>query len=158
MSQISEHISYTEATFSLTAKRLGIDNTPNPDQLQNMKELAENVFEPLREALGNNPIHISSFFRCQKLNKVVGGAINSQHVALNGSAMDIQNESNPSNKEIFDYIKWGMEFDQLICEFPDKDGNPSWVHVSWNAGNNRKNILVSKKVNGRTIYENYNNT
>jgi len=156
MYKLSEHISMAEATFSLTAKRLGIDNTPNASQLAFMKDTAESLFEPLREGLGNNPIHISSFFRCSALNKVVGGAMNSQHLALVGSAMDIQNESNPSNKEIFDYIRTNMEFDQVICEFPDENNNPSWVHVSWNAGKNRKNVLVSNETSKGTIYKKYN--
>jgi hypothetical protein len=150
MEPISPNISFKEATFSLTAIRLGIDNTPNDDQLKNMKALAENVFEPLR-AHFNVPIHISSFFRCVKLNASVGGAINSQHQALNGAAIDIDNES-PSNEEIFNFIKDHLEFDQVIKEFPNSNNIPSWIHVSYNKDNNRRNILVSEKINGITIY------
>ena len=148
---ISAYISDKEATFSLTAMRLGIDNTPNESQLMYMRALAENVFEPLRGHF-NQPIHISSFFRCSQLNSAVGGATSSQHVALNGAAMDIDNES-PSNKEIFGFIRNVMEFDQLICEFPDAEGNPSWVHVSWNDDMNRNEVLISEKVDGRTFYK-----
>jgi len=150
MNNVSEHISFREATNSLTAIRLGINNTPSEFQLSNMKALAENVFEPLRNHF-NTSIRISSFFRCDKLNRAVNGSPNSQHVAIDGAAMDIDNDA-PSNKQIFEYIKEHLMFDQLINEFPDQDGNPSWVHVSWHTSN-RHNILISEKVNERTIYK-----
>lgn len=150
---LSEHISFKEATSSLTSIRLGINNNPSEFQLGNMKALAENVFEPLRNHF-RSPIRISSFFRCYKLNKAVGGAYNSQHVALDGAAMDIDNDT-PTNKQIFEYIKDHLMFDQLIGEFPDDEGNPSWVHVSWHTSN-RKNVLISEKVNGSTVYKPYN--
>ena len=76
---ISEHITYTEATRSDTAIKLGIDNTPNIDQLKSMKLAACRVFEPVRRHYGK-PIRINSFFRSQELNKAIGGARNSQHM------------------------------------------------------------------------------
>ncbi len=150
MEKLSVNITIKEATFSQTAIQLGIVNEPDAAQMRNMTALATNIFEPLRKGLGDNPIHISSFFRCKKLNDAVGGASNSQHVS--GQAMDIDNDSNPSNKEIFEYIRDNMEFDQLINEFPDQYNNPSWVHVSWNETNNRGNVLTSQKINGETTY------
>lgn len=146
MEKISEHISYKEAIKSNTATKLGIDNTPNKIQLNNMVELAENVFEPLRNHF-NKPINVSIFFRCQLLNNAIKGAKNSQHIALNGAAIDLDNDSMPkdwpTNKEIFYYIKDNLEFDQLIWEGGD-DGNPGWIHVSYNKGKNRKEILKYK--------------
>ena len=149
---ISPNITLKEATYSDTAIRKGINNLPSDDQLQNMVQLAENIFEPLRKGLGNHTIRISSFFRCEELNSAIGGAKNSQHVL--GQAMDIDN-ANPSNREIFEYIKDNLLFDQLIMEFPDANMHPSWVHVSYTKINNRKNILVSRKINQKTVYENY---
>jgi hypothetical protein len=149
---ISDHITFQEAISSSTAERLGISNIPDASQLKNMIELAENIFEPLRAGLGNRPIHINSFFRCEELNKVVGGAKNSQHTAINGAAMDICLLFGGSNKDIFNYIKNNLAFDQLISEFPDEQENPTWVHVSWNTGNNRMNILKSEKKDGNTVY------
>ena len=70
---ISKHISYKEGTYSNTATRLGIDNTPNDDQLTNMELVAEKIFEPLRSYVGG-PIKINSFFRCPKLNTAIGGS------------------------------------------------------------------------------------
>lgn len=146
-SNISANISYREATHSLTAKRERIDNTPSESQLANMKVLAEKIFEQIRTHFGR-PINIASFFRCKSLNQVVGGADNSQHMAIKGAAMDIDNDNNnqvgPTNKEIFDYVKDNLEFDQLIYEYGD-DKNPDWVHVSYNEGKNRKQVLRCKK-------------
>lgn len=155
MKNISEHITYKSAIYSSTAERFSIDNTPSEVQLQNMRDLAENVFEPLRLGLGGFPMLISSFFRSRALNKRIGGAKNSQHLCNCGAAIDIDNDAYPglpSNKEIFDYIKDHLEFDQLLSEFPDNEGNPNWCHVSFSKGKNRKQVLVSSKLNGQTIY------
>ena len=64
--KISDHITYAEAIHSETAKRKGIDNTPNPNQIEAMKLLAEKVFEPLREWVGG-PIKVNSFLDHQNL-------------------------------------------------------------------------------------------
>lgn len=143
MKNISEHITYNEATRSITAKRNNILNTPNKAQLKNMRLLAENVLEPLRAGLGGKPIYCVSFFRSKNLNSIVGGAINSQHMAEKGAAVDVDNdgrEDSPSNDEVFHYIKDNLEFDQLIWEYGTKT-KPDWVHVSYNKGKNRKQIL-----------------
>jgi hypothetical protein len=65
--KISDHITYAEAIHSNTAKRRGIDNTPNPTQVENMKLTAEKIFEPLRKFVGG-PIKVNSFFRSSELN------------------------------------------------------------------------------------------
>ena len=115
MIKISDHISYKEATRSVTALRLGIDNTPNEYQLQNMEIIAKKVFEPLREAV-NAPIKINSFFRSEKLNKAIGGSTKSQH--CQGRAIDIDDVyGSVSNAYMFYYIKDNLDFDQLIWEF-----------------------------------------
>jgi zinc D-Ala-D-Ala carboxypeptidase len=149
--KISEHISYKEATRSVTALRLGIDNTPNEYQLQNMELIAEKVFEPLRKAVGG-PIKINSFFRCEDLNKAIGGSSRSQH--CQGRAIDIDdNYGYMSNNDMYKYIKQNLDFDQLIFEFPDDKGNASWIHVSYvDADSNRKRCLKAIKENGKTKY------
>ena len=140
MERISKHISYVEATISQTAIRKKIDNTPTKEQLASMVLVAEKCFEPVRNYF-RVPIKISSFFRSEKLNKAVGGARNSQHTK--GEAIDIQGTGKITNKMIFDYIKDNLEFDQLIWEFGTKT-NPAWVHVSYSAKKNRKQILYAK--------------
>ncbi len=149
--KISEHISYKEATRSVTALRLGIDNTPNEYQLQNMEIVAKNVFEPLRKAVGG-AIKINSFFRCEDLNKAIGGSSRSQH--CQGRAIDIDdNYGHMSNNDMYKYIKENLDFDQLIFEFPDDNGNASWIHVSYvDADSNRKRCLKAIKENGKTKY------
>ena len=149
--KISEHISYKEATRSATALRLGIDNTPNDYQLQNMELIAKNVFEPLRKAVGG-AIKINSFFRCEDLNKAIGGSSRSQH--CQGRAIDIDdNYGHMSNNDMYKYIKENLDFDQLIFEFPDENGNASWIHVSYvDADSNRKRCLKAIKENGKTKY------
>jgi len=158
MNNISKHISYAEATKSITASNLGILNVPSESNIKKMQLLAENVFEPLRTYFGVK-IAISSFYRCKELNKAVGGSSTSQHSAENGAAMDIDADifGGISNLDIFNYIKDNLVFDQLIAEFPDEKGNPQWVHCSYNENNNRHNILISKKNDsGQTIYTTYN--
>ena len=149
--KISEHISYKEATRSATALRLGIDNTPNEYQLQNMELIAKNVFEPLRKAVGG-AIKINSFFRCEDLNKAIGGSSRSQH--CQGRAIDVDdNYGHMSNNDMYKYIKENLDFDQLIFEFPDENGNASWIHVSYvDADSNRKRCLKAIKENGKTKY------
>jgi hypothetical protein len=149
--KISEHISYKEATRSVTAMRLGIDNTPNEYQLQNMEIIAKNVFEPLRKAVGG-AIKINSFFRCEDLNKAIGGSSKSQH--CQGRAIDVDdNYGHMSNNDMYKYIKENLDFDQLIFEFPDENGNASWIHVSYvDADSNRKRCLKAIKENGKTKY------
>mgnify|MGYP002700079180 CR=1 FL=1 len=112
MNRISKHISYKKATRSNTALRLGIENIPNEYQLQNMEMVAKHVFEPLRVAI-DAPIKINSFFRCEELNKAIGGSTKSQH--CQGRAIDIDDYSgNVSNAFMYHYIQDNLAFDQLI--------------------------------------------
>ena len=148
--RISKHISYKEATQSQTAVRKGINNEPDAYQLQNMQVLAEKVFEPLREHFGV-PIAINSFFRSQKLNKAIGGAAGSQHTQ--GRAIDIDDTlGGVSNKQMFDWIRENLDYDQLIWEFGN-NSNPDWVHISYvSESENRKRVLKASKKNGKTVY------
>ena len=150
MERISKHISYKEATFSQTATRKDIDNTPNEEVLCRMQAVAKNIFEPLRAHVGG-PIKINSFYRSINLNVAIGGVKSSQHTR--GEAMDIDDTfGHMSNKEMFEFIKDELDFDQLIWEFGD-DNNPAWIHVSYVSNeNNRKRILKASKQQGKTVY------
>ena len=124
---ISEHISKKEATFSATATRRGIDNTPGEYELQNMELIAEKVFEPLRKHV-NGPIKINSFYRSKELNQAIGGSSKSQH--CQGRAIDLDDTYGyMSNADMYKYIKDNLDYDQMIWEF-GTDENPDWVHVS----------------------------
>lgn len=150
--QISKHLSLAEVSRSETAKRKGISNTPSGEHLENFKKLAENIFEPIREHFGV-PIHISSGYRSKELNSAIGGSSTSQHCS--GEAIDIDMDGSTggvSNKDVFDYIKANLNFDQLIWEF-GTDSNPDWVHVSHEStGKQRKQILKAVKSGGKTSY------
>jgi D-alanyl-D-alanine dipeptidase len=153
--QLSEHLSLAEVTRSDSAKRRGISNMPTPSHIENFKLLAENVFEPIRKHFGK-PIHISSGYRSDALNKAIGGSKTSQHCT--GEAIDIDMDGSShgiTNKMVFDYIKDNLNFDQLIWEFGTAS-NPDWVHVSYEStGKQRKQILRAVKSGGATSYVPY---
>jgi hypothetical protein len=139
--QISKYITLEEATKSQTAIRLGLSNTPGPKEIEAMRLVGLNCFDPLRR-WWRKPIGISSFYRSPELNKAIKGSKNSQH--CKGQAIDIDADmyhNGITNKMIFDWLKLNVDFDQLIWEYGD-DLNPAWVHVSYAArGKNRKQIL-----------------
>jgi len=147
---ISKHISQKEGTYSNTATRRDIDNTPNTEQMANMKKIAENIFEPLRQWVGG-PIKINSFFRCPELNKAIGGSSKSQH--CKGQAIDIDDTFGVvSNADMYAWIKNHLDFDQMIWEFGD-DNNPNWVHVSYvSHKENRNRCLKAYREDGKTKY------
>lgn len=151
--KLSKNLDLSEVIRSESAKRNGISNMPTPEHIANFKLLAEKVFQPIREHFGV-PIRISSGYRSATLNKLIGGSASSQHCS--GEAIDIDMDGTSiTNKKIFDYIKDNLVFDQLIWEFGSVI-NPDWVHVSYESkGKQRKEILVAKKVNGKTVYTKY---
>jgi hypothetical protein len=145
--KLSKNFTLQEMVHSYTAVKKGLLNEPNEAQIENIRILCENVLQPLRDALG--PIYISSGFRSVELNTAIGGSSSSQHCALKGAASDI--DMGKRNAEVFNYIKDHLVWDQMIWEFGD-DENPSWVHVSYNEGHNRKQILKAIKQGGKTKY------
>lgn len=140
MEAISKHISWVEATQSPTATKLGIKNIPNSDELQSMKEVAEMVFEPMRNWYGK-PIKINSFFRNEALNRAVKGSKTSQHRF--GEAIDF--DARRDNLKLAMWIIENLEFDQLIIEGVDNNKNIAWVHVSYDIKKNRNQILIMKQ-------------
>ena len=148
---ISKHISYKEGVYSRTATRLGIKNSPNAEQMENMITIAEEVFEPLRAYVGG-PIKINSFFRSPELNKAIGGSTKSQH--CHGQAIDLDDTfGRCTNAEMYEFIKKHLDFDQIIWEFGDSN-NPDWVHVSYvSEDKNRNGFLKAYKENGKTKYK-----
>ena len=147
---ISEHISEKEATKSITAMRLSLDNTPDGVVLSNMKTIAEKVFEPLRKWT-KGPIRINSFYRSEALNKAIGGSSTSQH--CEGKALDLDDiYGHKTNAEMFNFIKEKLSFDQMIWEFGTSE-NPDWVHVSYiEEDENRNRILKAVRDKGKTKY------
>ena len=148
---ISEHVSYKEGVYSITATRLGVDNIPDDKQLKNMELVAKKVFEPLRKWVGG-PIKINSFFRGLPLNTAIGGSKKSQH--MKGQAMEIDdNYGHATNAEMYHWIKDNLDFDQMIWEFGDDD-EPNWIHVSYvSEKDNRNRCLKAYKDKGKTKYK-----
>lgn len=136
--QLSPHFKLSEFTASVTAVQYHIDNTPNAEQIENLRFLCENVLEPLREKFG--PIIIGSGFRCQILNNAVGGVKNSQHKT--GEACDIHLPSTEIGRQYFEFLKTLPVFDQLIWERNSPTSSHYWIHVSIRRkGNNRKQVI-----------------
>lgn len=129
MTQLSKHFSLEE----LTVTNKNIDNTPDPKSLQSLKHTAQQM--ELVRTLLDNPIRVTSAYRSPAVNKAVGGATSSQH--LKGQAVDFTCTSYGTPRDIVLALKSSdIEYDQLICEYN------SWVHISFNTNNNRKQALI----------------
>mgnify|MGYP000433319029 FL=1 len=137
--RLSDNFVLSEITRSNTAKRLGIDNGPNKEHLQNIQRIITNLIQPMRDAIG--PIRISSGYRNPNVNRAIGGSTKSQH--CKGEALDLQfwNDGQISNKEIYDWVlRSDVEFDQMINEF-----DFAWIHISLIKEGNRKQVLEAYK-------------
>lgn len=131
--QLSKNFSLDEFTFSQTASRVGIDNTPTEEVLENLKHTAENM-EKVRKILGY-PILISSGYRSPALNRTIGGAKNSQH--MQGEAVDFTCPKFGTPRQIIIKLQeYDLPFHQLILEYD------RWVHISFTKGSSKKQVLV----------------
>lgn len=149
--QLTKNFSLIELTSSETAVRKGIDNTPTQLVVTNLKELCENVMQPLRDWYGK-PINITSGYRSPKLNKAIGGSTTSEHCF--GQAIDFTLPVE-DYKPVFEFIRTKLEYSQLIWEMGN-DTAPQWIHVSFRLGNNRKQVLKAyKNAIGQTKYKPY---
>lgn len=133
---MSKYFTIEELCHSDTANARGIDNTPSEEVKENLQALIENVLDPLREAYGK-PIYVNSGYRCSELNKAVGGVSTSEHQS--GRAADIDTHDYEENKKLFKLIQeLNLPFRQLIDE-----SNLSWVHVSYNPNDIKRQVLKS---------------
>lgn len=146
---LTKNFTLEELTKSETALRFGMDNTPNDEQLANMVALCECVLQPIRDHFGKG-VKVNSGFRDPEVNAKVGGSKTSDH--CKGMAADIEIPG-IANAELAQWITDNLEFRQVILEFytpgiPDS----GWVHVSYNSGDNKKQVLTATKQNGKTVY------
>ena len=152
---LSKNLTLFEMIRSGTAKRKRVSNEPTLKHIENMKVLAEKIFEPIRKHFGV-PIYLSSGYRSAALNKVIPGASkNSYH--LYGMAMDLDQDgadNGVTNKQVFDFIKDNLLFTELIWEF-GTDLNPDWVHVAYDSKKLNREILRAKKTLFGTKYKKY---
>ena len=135
--KLSKNFSLEEMLSSDTARRCGIDNKPQSEEVvENLRALCLEVLQPLRDHLGR-PVTITSGYRCKELNKRVGGVRNSQH--LKGEAADIRVKNREELIEMMKFLMDETQFDQLIWE---KAGATEWVHVIYKRnGNNRGRVF-----------------
>jgi hypothetical protein len=150
--KLSENFSLVEFTKSGTATKLGIDNTPKGEHLENLQHVVQKICQPVRDFFGK-PVTVNSGYRSPELNKAVGGSATSQH--CNGEAVDIEIQGIP-NKVLADWITENCEYDQVILEFynPAEGANSGWVHASLKKdGPNRKMKLIAFKDGKSTKYQ-----
>jgi hypothetical protein len=150
---LSKHLTLSEVIDSPMAKRLGISNEPTPEHLENLKKIAEHIFEPIRNHFGV-PIYISSGYRSAALNKAIkGSSKTSQH--LEGEALDLDQQGKGNgltNKQVFDFIKDNLNFTQLIFEMGSAT-EPDWVHVGYDEKRLTKQVLRATRLNGKSVYK-----
>ena len=149
--KLTDNFSLAEMTKSDTALRLDIDNTPGPEEIDNMTRLCECVLQPVRNHFGKG-VKVNSGFRHPNVNAKVGGSKTSDH--CKGMAADIEIPG-VANADLAKWIVDNLEFRQVILEFytpgiPDS----GWVHVSYNPSDNKKQVLTATKKEGKTVYLN----
>lgn len=136
-----KHFRLDEFFFSETAERLGINNTPAADKVSevvcNIKALVDNVLDPLRRMVGR-PIIITSGYRCQSINDVIGGSHNSQHMKGMAADIHVQGYTPEQMQYFYEHIKAWYAYDQLIY-YPKKN----IIHVSYAEGRNRMEAWVA---------------
>tara|TARA_Y100001938_G_scaffold143057_1_gene215248 strand:- start:4962 stop:5444 length:483 start_codon:yes stop_codon:yes gene_type:complete len=158
--KLSNSFTLSEMLRSNTASRLGIDEQFNPSKevIDNLTRLCRKVLQPIRDSL-EMPVRVTSGYRCEELNKSIGGSSKSQHVK--GEAVDIELwiRGKEKNAILLDEIinlsfRGEIEFDQLIIEYPVNDV-PKWIHISY-SDKNRNQVLIAEKVKGKTVYKKAN--
>lgn len=155
MTALSAHFTIEEAIFSQTAARAGIDNDPTLDIVMNMKEAALGL-EQVRARLNSNPIRVSSWYRCEALERVIcrdayhawcirHGKLEEQaswaeyfknKAHPKGFAIDFTCDTYGSlDTVIGTIIASGIPFQQIIREFD------SWVHIDF-SGAKREALII----------------
>jgi zinc D-Ala-D-Ala carboxypeptidase len=146
---LSKSFTLNELTKSQEATRLGIENIPNEEEIQNLKILCEKILQPVRDFYGM-PLSVSSGYRSATLCEAIGSSAKSQHTK--GQAADFE-IFGVANKEVAEFIIKNLEYDQCILEFwNENEPNSGWVHCSYSANGNRKQYLKAEKLNGRIVY------
>jgi zinc D-Ala-D-Ala carboxypeptidase len=146
---LTKNFTLSEMTKSETALRHNMDNTPGEKEIGNLKLLCEKVLQPVRDHYGRG-VKVNSGFRHPEVNAKVGGSKTSDH--CRGQAADIEIPG-VANAELAAWIRDNLDYQQLILEFytpgiPDS----GWVHVSYVAEDNKKQVLTATKKDGKTVY------
>lgn len=152
MTQLTKNFGLEEFLISQAADRHNLDNTPTPVIVNNLKLLATNILQPLREKIAK-PIVINSGYRSPAVNAAVGGSKTSAH--RYGHAVDIivPGYAGGNVKKLCQYIEKflkdnNIRFDQLIYEFGSPSNpNKGWVHIGIKngSGHQRGQVLTINK-------------
>ena len=141
--RLSDHFTLAEMTFSATAARQGISNTP-PQAIIDQLTLTADRMEKVRDLLGGKPIRVLSGYRSEAVNRAVGGSASSAH--RTGHAVDFTCPEFGTPAQVASHLaKHLTGYDQIIEEFG------SWVHIGFGPGQ-RMQKLTARKVRGRTTY------
>lgn len=147
--QLTSNFSLAEMVKSETALRHDMDNTPGETEIENLKRLAEQVLQPVRDHFAKG-VKVNSGYRAPDVNAKVGGSRTSDH--CKGQAADIEIPG-VANADLAKWITENLDFTQVILEFytpgvPDS----GWVHVSYDPQNLKKQVLTATKKDGKTVY------
>ena len=147
--KLSDNFYLREFERSMTATRLGMDNSVPEHLIIKGRNLCQYVLQPLR-VLYNKSIYVASGFRCPPLNSYIGGSNDSQHMYFEAADIDTVEDNDLLFRLLIDE---NLPFDQLIWEFGDS--KPEWVHVSHRV-DPRREVLRAYKKAGKTVYEPFN--
>lgn len=151
--RLSRHFTLPEFTKSSTADKYQLYNIPREEaEIANLKALCENVLEPVR-AIYSKPIAITSGYRCVTLNRLIGGAANSQHML--GEAADIFIRD-PDVVTLATALncREDIPYDQMIYECYWRETFWSqWIHISHrrNGDNRGERLTIVKKGDKRVV-------
>ena len=146
---LSRNFTLSELTKSDTAIRLDINNNPNSGQIEKLKDLCENILQPVRDHFGR--VKVTSGFRSPEVCVAIGSSVNSQHAKAEAADFEV---IGTDNAELFDWIKANLEPDQLILEFyTPGEPNSGWIHCSWIEGTPSASYLHAYRSEGKTKYK-----
>ena len=146
---LSRNFSLQELIKSDTAIRKGINNNPNAGQIEKLKELCENILQPVRDHFGREKV--TSGFRSSELCVAIGSSVNSQHARAEAADFEVMGVD---NAELADWIYKNLSFDQLILEFyTPGEPNSGWIHCSYTPEGRRASFLHAYRYEGKTKYK-----
>ena len=146
---LSRNFSLQELIKSDTAIRKGINNNPNSGQIEKLKDLCENILQPVRDHFGR--VKVTSGFRSPDLCIAINSSVNSQHAKAEAADFEV---IGTDNAELADWIYKNLNFDQLILEFyTPGEPNSGWIHCSYTPDQPRKQFLWAYKSEGKTKYK-----
>ena len=147
--KLSRNFTLQELIKSDTAIRLNIDNNPNGDQIDKLKQLCENVLQPVRDQFGR--VKVTSGFRSPELCRAIGSSENSQHAKAEAADFEV---IGVDNAELADWIHKCLETDQLILEFyTPGEPNSGWIHASWIPYQPRRQFLHAYREDKKVKYK-----